>query len=55
VTVPSALTAPQLRFVWGAVHDRYARQAADVPVHSITFTENPDFGIDLRPGKLTVA
>lgn len=38
MTVPSALTAPQLRFVWEAVHDRYARQAADVPVHSITFT-----------------
>jgi uncharacterized protein (TIGR02679 family) len=37
-TVPSALTAPQLRFVWEAVHDRYTRQAADVPVHSITFT-----------------
>ncbi|HET6753179.1 MAG TPA: TIGR02679 domain-containing protein, partial [Jiangellaceae bacterium] len=38
MTVPSALTAPQLRFVWETVHDRYARQAADVPVHSITFT-----------------
>jgi uncharacterized protein (TIGR02679 family) len=39
VTVPSALTAPQLQFVWEAVHDRYARQAADVPVHAITFTK----------------
>jgi uncharacterized protein (TIGR02679 family) len=39
VTVPSALTAPQLQYVWEAVHDRYARQAADVPVHSITFTK----------------
>ena len=39
MTVPSALTAPQLQFVWEAVHDRYARQAADVPVHAITFTK----------------
>jgi len=39
VTLPTALTTPHLRFVWEAVHDRYARQAVDTPVHSLTFTD----------------
>jgi uncharacterized protein (TIGR02679 family) len=38
MTIPPAFTQPQLRFVWEAVHNRYARQAAGREVRSIAFT-----------------
>jgi uncharacterized protein (TIGR02679 family) len=37
--VPAALTRPELRFVWEAIHDRYARQAAGTQVRSVTFAD----------------
>jgi uncharacterized protein (TIGR02679 family) len=38
VRLPGPLTRPELRFVWEAVHDRYARQAAGSPARRVTFT-----------------
>ena len=37
--VPAAFTRPELRFVWEAIHERYARQAAGTPFRSVTFAD----------------
>jgi len=52
VSLPAGLPRPELRFMWEAVHDRYARQADGTPVRTVTFTALSEAQRDALAGLL---